>query len=333
MNNTCYSIEEITQELPFMVIQFIYTYSYTDISDYLNPIKYYFAADIITGLGFSTRHDEYYLKPLEVQTDDGFILPSYSSKNSFQLDSKTNYLRSYNGLTIFELFISCSNLKDIYQRKYIKIQEIIANIGGFIKCVMMFFTVVNDFISSKMKFLSIILSFENKLKHHYRQIDRKSLNSTSKSSVDLRINNYVSDTFSKIHLLIIDKMIEKAPSLPDFKMKKVIPLTKLKRSDIFSILFNFNKEKSHMIENVEKFYIFNLDVMNLLLGIYKIEVMEELLLKNASKTSEAMLLINIIEGVLSKNAKEHFQKLKIFPDNNPFIEITEAPQKSELKEI
>jgi hypothetical protein len=191
MNNSCYRIEDIQKELVKMVIQFVYTFTYIDQADYHQPIKYFFASDALTGSSLSTRHDEYFLKPIEIQTDGGFILSSYEYLTSFQLDTKTNYVSSYNGVNIFEVVVAGSNLKDIYQRKYIKIQDVIASIGGFIKGILLFFTILNNHISAKFKFLTLITEFETKLNEKMKEIQGKSAADLTKSSVLFQHNNYI----------------------------------------------------------------------------------------------------------------------------------------------
>jgi hypothetical protein len=184
MNSTCYSIDQIQKDLGKFYIQLVYIFSYIEQSDYMHPVKFYFTSDALLGSALSSRHDEYYFKITEIQTDKGLVLPSISTIYTFELDSKTNYITAYNGVNIFEVFITGSNLKDIYQRKYIKFQDVIANTGGFIKFIMLFLSVINNYISGKFQFSSLIKNYESKLdillkeKKFVGQILKKKTNET-----------------------------------------------------------------------------------------------------------------------------------------------------------
>src|SRR5690606_10236691 len=82
------------------------------------------------------------------------------------------------------------SLRDIYSRRYLKLQEVLASVGGFIKIIMIFFATFNDYVHSNLLYQDMYLGILNKY-------EQKVTNSKSKI-VDTNTNVYL---FSKKNVI------------------------------------------------------------------------------------------------------------------------------------
>ena len=102
-------------------------------NDYKNPLHLY-GKNIFTG--FSVR--EYldcwvYLRPIEINTDNGFIINRINRKSSFQYESIKETKDHRGGNNFLTVKLRLDQSKDIYDRSYTKLHETLADFGGIIK--------------------------------------------------------------------------------------------------------------------------------------------------------------------------------------------------------
>jgi len=136
-NITCKSQEDIDLLLVNGCFGSYLSTGVVDPGNYETPIQY-------TPMNFYTRvSSETYvfyeldLQHLEIQTDSGILLEDIHSltgiaqtnqKSSFSLDPQD---------VIFELWIRLDTIKKVYTRKYDKIQNVLANVGGVFNVLML----------------------------------------------------------------------------------------------------------------------------------------------------------------------------------------------------
>lgn len=133
-NTNCKSIEEINSKLNIGVFSIYTLYSITITTDYDEPYKFVVYNDFIPVSYKSFTHSILYFYHSEIRSDVGFLLEESKIKQSFGIDRlKINY---YNQPEIDQRFMrfqfQISNWKELYNRNFIKLQDIAAQIGGII---------------------------------------------------------------------------------------------------------------------------------------------------------------------------------------------------------
>ena len=96
-------------------------------------VKNYYIEDVIVTTSSFTRK-MINLKEIEYDTDLGWVIESYDTQIKNAVDkSDTTVIPTSNSNTIYSIMFGNSNWNDVYTRKYIKLQDILANIGGFMR--------------------------------------------------------------------------------------------------------------------------------------------------------------------------------------------------------
>lgn len=126
-----------------------------DHNNYFNPFKPYLKSDALMYTYKSKSRLFYYFKNIFYNTDVGEIDKNNILESTFVFD---NYQITYpQTFTINESFgvfsILISNKGDVFNKSFPKIQSLIANIGGIIKGVTLFFEIILHFISNKSLFI------------------------------------------------------------------------------------------------------------------------------------------------------------------------------------
>jgi hypothetical protein len=187
MNNTCYSKETIQAKHSKVVMQLLYSTAFVTPKDFSNPIKYLYNAEQLLLDTKATRNDFYYFKNTEVVTDEGWIMESWGSQRTFQFNSFYNQITpSSTSNTILQIDIAMDNLKDVYSRKYLKLQDVLASAGGFVKMFVLVFSIAMEYINNKLIYQSIYLRLLEKQAGRTRNGEKRGPNISN-------INNQYSD--------------------------------------------------------------------------------------------------------------------------------------------
>lgn len=115
--------------------------------------------------GQNSRTDHLTFKQLDFISDSGWILEDKVITESFQLESTSGIVSSLDPQYLLTIEIALSGLKDIYYRSYIKVQAVLANMGGFIKSIITIFSLLNTYFANKSLVQNLLLkqvSFINK---------------------------------------------------------------------------------------------------------------------------------------------------------------------------
>jgi archaellin len=168
-NVTCNTIDQVQMELKMFYIHFLYLDYFIDLTDNLNPFKEIWNSDLIQVSANAKRSDEYYYKMVNINSDNGWVLEDFSEAQIYQFDNKISVSAGYDGVDMFECKVSISNLNDIHTRKYVKLQEIFANTGGFIKFLLMFMSIMAEFYSDR-QLLNFILQETIKKEGFYNDL-------------------------------------------------------------------------------------------------------------------------------------------------------------------
>jgi hypothetical protein len=162
-NTTCASQEEIDEILGTFYVWVYHLDNYVDISDFKEPNKKF--VNTYTQMLTNKAYKKNWIrtKNTSIHTDSGFLMPEFSTTSFPQLDQYNNDMATGSLDLIFELNLETSLFNDYYERKYLKIQDLMAMIGGLFKFLSLMGYIANFFLSKQDLYLNIAESFvENK---------------------------------------------------------------------------------------------------------------------------------------------------------------------------
>jgi len=131
-----------------------------------------------------------YIKHIRIENDDNLIITSNHSVNSFCLgDFTSNIVFERDSDTFMSLSIQLDNIIEKFQRKYYKIQDVGAQVGGIINALYMIILIILKFYERNSYFEFLINNFfEIRLEEFQKQIkikkNKKNLNHKKKESID-----------------------------------------------------------------------------------------------------------------------------------------------------
>ena len=131
-NNHCKSREEIQRSLNFFYIHFLSSNYYIQSPDYKIPVKNTVSSRLLDMSISTVKSEVYFYKPIEFTSDDGFLLESKETINSYSIDkaeSSSFYNKDANQFLL--IMITLDNITSVYGRSYTKIQKVAADVGGF----------------------------------------------------------------------------------------------------------------------------------------------------------------------------------------------------------
>lgn len=102
------------------------------------------------------------MKMKSFTTDEGWIIQSDRVQNYFSLESTDVSLAKRDDPELLHIVFSIFRYKDFYRRKYIKIQEVLAYIGGFIS---LFYNILSTFYNYII-FPDVLSLFWDKIQDH-----------------------------------------------------------------------------------------------------------------------------------------------------------------------
>jgi len=262
----CESEEKITNFLNNSYLEFIYISEIPQHNDYKNPIVKYVRNEIYTIAKENTKRYYQYFTLSEYISDDGLF---FKRKTKFpfietertDLDFvKEEDQEYYSRNALLEVSLTFTDKKKIYTRTYLKIQDVMRNIGGFIDLIYIICKFICTYLSSKRMLLDIInhILFEDK---YEKNINRKTsslynLNISSnirrnddlfKSKTLTRspiINNFMEFKPTKTSLIVINTKNHFESPKTFFKIKiwdYFVPMIALEKIKKYNWLFFYKK--------------------------------------------------------------------------------------------
>ena len=177
--NNCKSSDEISAYVKYKLLSFHFFNFYIDVSNYLNPVKYYGNNDssLIYISGYINLYIEQFY-PVEINTNNGIIFDNERVKTVYHYSSRSSkYIQNKYYYTGY--IIQFENLGECYDRTYKKLQDIAGGIDGIIQTFILFcqflnsffyhdFQVINDFNKIlEEKVTKIRISSLNTMKNNY----------------------------------------------------------------------------------------------------------------------------------------------------------------------
>lgn len=165
-NNFCASNQEITSMYSAVTFNLFFWDTYIDGYDWGNPgkvvvYKFFsnFAAD-------SFRRTVFNMRMKSFTTDEGWIIQSNRNQNYISFDSVDTTVVARNRPEILNLIFGIYRYQDSYFRKYIKIQEVFAYIGGFFSLFYKLLLLAYNYLTEP----DILANFWTKIRSNKKQI-------------------------------------------------------------------------------------------------------------------------------------------------------------------
>jgi hypothetical protein len=129
---TCAPQEEINAWIQRAPIAFNIYYQNSIINqrNYTDPVQYFISVQYKNIRLSSSKVLNMYVRSQEIQTDTGVLLPDPDTQTSYAYDTSDVDDSDADKASLMDINIMVANHKLIYHREYIKIQTILANIGG-----------------------------------------------------------------------------------------------------------------------------------------------------------------------------------------------------------
>jgi len=135
----CYDDKKIDEMILLSKSYAIYFLDqYVNLENYKKPINYFFHEVLNNYTNYSYTVNVLNFHPCLIKTRAGIILEKKSLKQSyiFDLNEKVLYYKGYNDDYIYgSFYFSMDNVQDIYDRKFKRLQDICASIGGLFNLI------------------------------------------------------------------------------------------------------------------------------------------------------------------------------------------------------
>ena len=164
-NITCKTEEEIDDLIQKGWLQITYVSSYVDFNNYSNPIQYVTEDTYIMFDVLMNKKMYIYFSPLEIHSENNIIFSNQNTEIATKHDITTTDIISVldNGI-ISSIMVCPSFTVDKYYRRYIKIQEIGASIGGLYSGLSVIAIVLSTFHKHRyieMKIINEVFTFSS----------------------------------------------------------------------------------------------------------------------------------------------------------------------------
>ena len=315
-NNSCYSLDDIKKKMnpPYLDVVFI---DYT-----INSLKTKHVKQLII------RKERYeisttiykriwlYFDYIKYIIDNGYIFSIKNIEYFHSYDTiKTDFNLNIEVNAMATLTVLNSIKRSIYNKQYTKLQDYLAIIGGSIKVITLFSTLLNYYNSQNSYYLKIIKDFiiENKISEKYimqKSKQNHNLNKIISTYIDKRKNNLDCSYISKLNnnidnnsILRINKNIDNnqtskkkkyfESSIDIFSKSKMIMKDSTKSKNVYNIRKSFaiveksvsakllpaflsNKKTTKILKMYKEFINDRLNVINIL---KKLEIIDLLYCK------------------------------------------------------
>jgi hypothetical protein len=341
IKNNCYPSEKIINDLNEIFAHFIYLDNFVDVKDNIQPIKYLINGDILQGSILSVRTEEYSYKNVEVISDSGWIINDITNYESFQMSHKSTFSKNNIDMNtyFYNIIVTLIHTKEVTIRRYIKLQEIFANVGGIIKFFVLFLSFINEYFSRIMMIECLMLkSLTGTSSDKNKDKKNPGLNNINRKQLKIPIfRNIQNSKFQSSSVLIFTN-----PKLNNInnkeKNKKQIDISnyqKIKYRELFcfnTCTKNSRSMKVKVINKFEQIMTKKLDIQKLLKVFDDIKIINKVLFSDKINHVKNHFIkeINIrnIENDIEKQKKEKIDVAKILADiKNKKLEINEFESK------
>ena len=159
-DSSCAPQTEIDEALRLTELTFYTVDTFIKTRDYMHPFergiqeKFFYVSN-----QFQVSITEY-IRHLDVISDDGLLFTTNKQLNSFKIDSIIDYMiNKRESSTFASMSIQLNNIDEVYYRKYYKIQDLAAQVGGIFKTLLIIFILITKSYSTHFYFEHLINKF------------------------------------------------------------------------------------------------------------------------------------------------------------------------------
>lgn len=132
--NDCFSPETIEETLGRGFVGLYFTDHTIDQTDYKNPKKIQ-PKEVFTNFVLNSQKEiDIFLRNNYIETDDGVIFESKHVENIISFDSSKEFDFKTKNPDFLMIYFKVKQMDFFYNREYRKVQDLLAQIGGFINC-------------------------------------------------------------------------------------------------------------------------------------------------------------------------------------------------------
>ncbi len=194
LKTDCYTREETQKFLSSKRIQMNYIIQTANIdsTNFLNPGSSYIYSNSINTNAFSWTRLNILFKKIVVETDTGFFVEDKKIWEDMVLEAVTSEsLYTPETDTVFSFLIGNLPWKEIYYRRYIKIQDIFAMMGGFVKASLMILGFIVEFVTKP----KIVDLFNKNYKYQANEVKDAHINQKIQSLKNLNYSDIMQNNF------------------------------------------------------------------------------------------------------------------------------------------
>jgi hypothetical protein len=156
----CSDSQTINNALSRGFLTFTYIDNYIDHNDVTKPNVQYIANQILDLSTLNFQRIYFNIKNIIYETEDGFVFESRNTVKFTQQDSIRLYSDSrpsgYYPETFSTLYIHATDITDVYNRSYVKLQNLLANIGGVVNGIMTMATILMNILTKRLNLMTLI---------------------------------------------------------------------------------------------------------------------------------------------------------------------------------
>ena len=166
----CKNDEEINSYLANSYINVIYLSYFVDHFNKSNPVNYAIESSLFIMSLHSVKKYFYYFTPTKYKSENGLIFNNVKTYNFYEykktlLDYNEKEENSYfSSKTLMEIIFTVYPHEINYNRRYIKLQEVLGDIGGCIDILFGIFKIISSYFSEKSFLIEISNTFFNQNK-------------------------------------------------------------------------------------------------------------------------------------------------------------------------
>ncbi len=192
----CESEENIYNYINNSYLEIIYLTENTEHNNYTNPIVQYVRNELYVIAKEVTKRYYHYFTIGNYISDNGLLFKKKHLFEFFESDhTRLDFVKEedqeyYSPNALLEVVLTCNDRKKIHSRTYVKIQDVIRNIGGFIDLIHIIFQFICSYFSKKRMLLDIInhIILEEK---YEKTIAGKSSTIINNLNIDISSNNII----------------------------------------------------------------------------------------------------------------------------------------------
>lgn len=311
-NKNCKPIEEIKKVFKEVYNQVYFIDKYINLNNHIDPYSMYtytFASQLVYG---TIKWNFFRIKNIEIETDNGYVLEEISNSNSFQLDSIRNDI-SLDTDRIMALTLESPKVSEKYSRRYVKVQDLVANVGGLIKSIFVLGKFICEFYSARFLYFYVSnkLLTMNGCNYNMNKSEILSLNvSSGKETQITKMNNPgkskdLKTRKSNISLNTFSRSVNldslKLAVNNDNQNLKVMPKLELSFYDYLKATFCMkrSKYKSDQYSLILSFIKKQFDVVYIINMFMKIIKMQKLILNETNSNNKNKNYLNMKTDISS----------------------------------